>query len=212
MTKIRVFVADDHPVYREGLARYFHDLDGITVVGSASDGIKAIRGIVDSAPDIAIVDLKLPGAGGVEVLEGLTRHGCTTRVLILTAYVDSAAVYQALAAGASGYLEKAASFEEITQAVKAIQDGDTVIAPVVNAALAAEIRTRGREEKKSPLSDRETAVLRLAADGLSAQRIARELSISLPTVRSHLAHIYTKLEVPDRASAVAQAFRRGLIS
>ncbi|MCW2847460.1 MAG: response regulator transcription factor [Marmoricola sp.] len=211
MTSIRVFIADDHPVYREGLASHWASSEVITVVGSTGDGSEAVDAILATTPDIAIVDLKLPGSSGLEILEQLSQLRCPARVLILTAYVDSVTVYRALASGAGGFMEKAASFEEITAAVEAMVAGETVIAPVVSKVLAAEIRNRGVEPQKSLLTDRETAILRLAADGLSGPQIARELGISLPTVKTHLAHVYTKLDVPDRASAVAQAFRRGLL-
>ncbi|WP_416954405.1 response regulator [Nocardioides sp. T5] len=211
MTPIRLFIADDHPVYREGLKSHWTSSEVITVVGSTGDGSQAVDAILAATPDVAIVDLRLPGASGLEILEQLSELHCEARVLVLTAYVDSASVYRALALGAGGFIEKAASFDEITAAVESIVAGETVIAPVVSKALAAEIRNRALEPQKSPLTDRETAILRLAADGLSGPQIARELGISVPTVKTHLAHVYTKLDVPDRASAVAQAFRRGLL-
>lgn len=211
MTTIRVYIADDHPVYREGLESHWASSEAISVVGSTGDGSQAVDAILAAAPDVAIVDLKLPGLSGLEILQQLSEARCEARVLILTAYVDSVTVYRALASGAGGFMEKAASFEEITAAVESMVAGETVIAPVVSKVLAAEIRNRGVEPQKSLLTDRETGILRLAADGLSGPQIARELGISVPTVKTHLAHVYTKLDVPDRASAVAQAFRRGLL-
>jgi two-component system nitrate/nitrite response regulator NarL len=212
MTEIRVFIADDHPVYREGLAQYWAGSHEIVVVGSTGEGSEAAAAILATAPDVAIIDLQLPGADGLAILDSLREAESGTRALVLTAYVDSATVYRALGSGARGFLEKVASFNEITAAVKAIAGGETVIAPSVSGLLASEIRIRADEEQKSILTHRETEVIRLAADGLSAQLIARELGISVPTVKTHLAHVYAKLDVPDRASAVAQAFRRGLLS
>lgn len=209
---LRVLVADDHPVYRDGLARHLNEFDTINVVATACDGRQAISQIASLRPDVAIVDLKLPKADGLEVLEELERKGCQTRVVILTAYVDSATVYRAIAAGASGYLEKGASIDEIRRAIEAVARGETVIAPMVNAALASEIRTRTREDQPSLLTERETGILTLAADGLSTAQIARQLGITQPTVKTHLAHVYQKLDVPDRAAAVAKAFRLGLLS
>jgi two-component system nitrate/nitrite response regulator NarL len=208
---IRVFIADDHPVYREGLASHWASSEVIAVVGSTGDGSKAVDAILAATPDVAVVDLKLPGSSGLEILEQLSQAQCEVRVLILTAYVDSVTVYRALASGAGGFMEKAASFAEITAAVESIARGETVIAPVVSKVLAAEIRNRAVEPQKPLLTNREIGILRLAADGLSAPQIARELGIGVPTVKTHLAHVYTKLDVPDRASAVAQAFRRGLL-
>jgi serine/threonine-protein kinase PknK len=210
--RVRVFIADDHPVYREGLVQHWAVSGDIEVAGSTGNGIDVVAGIRRSGADVAVVDLRLPGMDGLAILSEIAATSLPTAVLILTAYVDSATVYAALAQGARGFLEKAASFEEITRAVLAVAGGETVIAPMVSGVLAAEIRTRGRDEAKSLLTERETAILTLAADGLSAQQIARDLGISVPTVKTHLARIYTKLDVPDRASAVAQAFRRGLLT
>jgi two-component system nitrate/nitrite response regulator NarL len=211
MSGIRVFIADDHPVYREGLARHWSGSGAITVVGSTGDGAAVLRGILETTPDVAVVDLRLPAVDGLQILDQLGPTGSATRVMLLTAYVDSVTVYRAIAAGACGFLEKAASFEEITDAVTRIAAGETVIAPAVSGALAAEIRSRS-EQERPPITERELAILRLAADGLPAQQIARDLHISIPTVKSHLAKIYVKLDVPDRASAVARAFRLGLLS
>jgi two-component system nitrate/nitrite response regulator NarL len=211
VTSVTVVLADDHPVYREGLAGHLRQLLNFTLLGVCSDGPAALTMITAVQPDVAVVDLKLPGATGLEVLQHLQTTGCATKVLILSAYVDSETVYRAVAAGAGGYLEKSASFKEIVDAILAVASGETVIAPMVNAALALEIRERDRGSR-SPLTQRETAVLSLGADGLSTKQIAHELGISLPTVKTHLAHIYDKLGVPDRASAVAQAFRSGLLN
>jgi two-component system, NarL family, nitrate/nitrite response regulator NarL len=208
---LRVYIADDHPVYREGLARHWETSTDITVVGSTGDGAAVVSGIIAASPDVAIVDLLLPNQNGLAILEDLRRRKQSAAVLILTAYVDSATVYNTLAAGARGFLEKAASFDEITQAVLSIAKGDNVIAPMVSGALVDEIRER-EAETRAVLTDREVAVMKLAADGLSSQQIARQLAVGLPTVKSHLTHIYSKLNVPDRASAVAKAFRLGLLS
>jgi two-component system nitrate/nitrite response regulator NarL len=206
---ITVFVADDHPVYREALTEHWQRTEDLNVVGSAGDGAEALAAIHDLMPDVAVVDLKLPGTDGLEIVAELTRTNCPTAVVLLTAYVDSAIIYRALRAGARGYLEKAASLEEITRAVTEVARGQTAIAPSVSSALAAGIRT---SNGATPLTERETDILRCAADGLSSQQIARDLRISVPTVKTHLAHVYAKLQVPDRASAVAQAFRRGILT
>lgn len=211
MKTFTVFIADDHPVYREGLARNWEGVPEIDVVGSAGDGESALAAIRELRPDVAVVDLKLPGLDGMQVLESLFAEDSPTNVLVLTAYMDSTTVYRALTHGARGFLEKAASFDEITDAVLQIGAGGTVIAPFAQQVLARELRTRQDAAERPTLTAREVEILRLAADGHSGQKIASELHVSLATVKSHLQHIYDKLEVSDRASAVAQAIRRGFL-
>lgn len=211
MKQVRVVVADDHPIYRDGLARSWEQFPQIAVVGSAGDGSAALALIREKVPDVAVVDLKLPKLDGMQVLERLHNESHPTRVLILTAYIDSATIYRAFSKGARGYLEKAASFAEITEAVLSIGAGGTVIAPFAQEVLANEIRTRQDEGVRPTLTERELEILRLAADGNSGQSVAAELHISMSTVKSHFQHIYEKLEVSDRASAVAQAIRRGML-
>lgn len=211
MNPIRVFVADDHPVYRDGLAKNWRDYPRIDVIGTAGDGSTAIEGIRTLQPDVVILDLKLPIVDGMVVLKTLLEEGTTARFLILTAYMDSATVYDAFAAGAKGFLEKAASLTEVTQAVLTVGEGATVMAAFAQEVLASELRNRQHQQTNPSLTPRELETLKLVADGHSAQRIALLLHISLATVKSHLQHVYEKLGVSDRASAVAQAIRRGLL-
>jgi two-component system nitrate/nitrite response regulator NarL len=208
---INVFIADDHPVYREGLARNWEAVPQINVIGSAGDGKSALAAIRQLKPDVAVMDLKLPELDGMQVLELLFAEDSPTSVLVLTAYMDSTTVYRALTHGARGFLEKAASFGEITDAVLQVGAGGTIIAPFAQEVLARELRTRRETTEKPILTSREVEILRLAADGASGQKIASELRISLTTVKTHLQHIYDKLDVSDRASAVAQAIRRGFL-
>lgn len=212
MRSIRVIIADDHPVYREGLAHSWDQLARITVVGAAGDGRTAIALIDKTAPDVAIVDLRLPEVDGLGVLDHLEHTASPTRALVLTAYMDSSTVYRAVARGARGFLEKTASFGDITEAVLRIAAGGTVIAPFAQEVLARELRTRRDQEGRPALTAREIDILKLAADGYSAQRIANELFISATTVKTHLQHVYEKLGVSDRASAVAKAIRSGILS
>lgn len=211
MKIINVFIADDHPVYREGLAQNWEGVPQINVIGSAGDGRSALEAIRQLKPDVAVMDLKLPELDGMQVLELLFAEDSPTSVLVLTAYMDSTTVYRALTHGARGFLEKAASFSEITEAVLQIGAGGTIIAPFAQDVLARELRTRQNTTEKPILTSREVEILRLAADGHSGQKIASELHISLTTVKTHLQHIYDKLDVSDRASAVAQAMRRGFL-
>jgi two-component system nitrate/nitrite response regulator NarL len=211
MKILTVFIADDHPVYREGLTQNWKSVPQINVVGSAGDGKSALAAIRELKPDVAVMDLKLPELEGMEILETLFAEGAPTSILVLTAYMDSKTVFRAFTHGARGFLEKAASFDEITEAVLRIGAGGTVIAPFAQDVLARELRTRQDTPDKPTLTAREVDILRLAADGHSGQKIAKELHISLTTVKTHLQHIYDKLDVCDRASAVAQAIRRGIL-
>lgn len=212
MKSIRVLIADDHPVYRDGLARSWEAVPQITVIGAVGDGRQAIELIEEIIPDVAIIDLRLPEMDGLEILDHIRNTGSPTKGLVLTAYMDSSTVHRAISRGARGFLEKAASFGEIADAVLRIAAGGTVIAPYAQDILARELRTRREDEERPALSAREIDILRLAADGYASQRIANELHISVATVKTHLQHIYEKLNVSDRASAVAQALRRGVLS
>ncbi|WP_160669300.1 response regulator [Pseudarthrobacter sp. ATCC 49987] len=211
MKILTIFIADDHPVYREGLAQNWKNVPQIKVVGSAGDGKSALAAIRELKPDVAVMDLQLPELNGMEVLETLFAEAAPTNILVLTAYMDSKTVFRAFTHGARGFLEKAASFDEITDAVLRIGAGGTIIAPFAQDVLARELRTRRDTPDRPTLTAREVEILRLAADGHSGQKIANELHISLTTVKTHLQHIYEKLEVSDRASAVAQAIRRGIL-
>lgn len=211
-TKHRVIIADDHPVYRDGLVRNWADSDRITVIGTAGNGTEALELILRETPDVAVLDLRLPGLDGLGVLEQLQNHDAATRVLMLTAYVDSPTVFRSFALGARGFLEKVASFAEITDAVVAIAEGRTVMASVAQGIIADELRVQEHREAQPTLTGREVEILRLAAEGNSSQQIASTLHISLATVKTHLQHVYEKLGVSDRAAAVAQAIRSGVLS
>lgn len=208
----RVVIADDHPVYRDGLAQNWAGSQRITVVGTCGTGDEALELIVRELPEVAVLDLKLPGRDGLSVLEELRARDIPTRVLILTAYVDSHTVVRAFALGARGFIEKVASFPEITDAVIAIAEGRAVMSSVAQDIIAEELHSREARDARPALTTREMEILRLAAEGHSSQQIATHLRISLATVKTHLQHTYEKLGVSDRAAAVAQALRSGILS
>jgi two-component system, NarL family, nitrate/nitrite response regulator NarL len=210
--QVRILLADDHPVYREGAANLLGQRAEFEVVAQVDNGRKAVDEIRRLEPDVAVVDLRLPGLDGITVVELLEREGSPTRVVILSAFEDSATVYRAIASGARAYLQKVVSGEMLCRTIMAVARGETVIPPALQAGLASEIRAR-RERADDPLlTKRELEILRLAAEGLSAPEIADRLVLGVTTVKTHLQHVYAKLEVSDRTAAVAQALRRGLLS
>jgi two-component system nitrate/nitrite response regulator NarL len=205
-----VLVADDHPVYREGIVRALGERPELELVGQAATGHAALTAIRELAPDVAVLDMRLPGLDGVQVLNAIDREALPTRVVIVSAYLDSEIVYAAIAGGARAYLSKEASRETICDAVGAVARGETVITPEAQGGLAREIQLRSPGARPA-LTQREQEVLRLTAEGLSAPDIGRRLYLSPATVKTHLQHLYSKLEVSDRAAAVAEAMRRGLL-
>ncbi|TYB63205.1 response regulator transcription factor [Nonomuraea sp. PA05] len=200
---LRLLIADDHPIVRDGLRAALGGEPDLEIVGEAADGEEAVRLAGRLAPDIVLMDLRMPGLDGVSAIRLLSGTG--PRVLVLTTFDTD--VLPALEAGASGYLLKDAPPEELVRAVRATHRGETVLAPAVAGRLAEHLRrpARGR------LSKRELEVLRLVAGGATNKEAAAGLFISEASVKTHLLHIYAKLDVRDRASAVAEAYRRGLL-
>jgi two-component system nitrate/nitrite response regulator NarL len=208
---VRVLVADDHPVYREGLARLISSRPEFELVGEVGCGREALHEIRRLNPDVAVVDLRLPDLDGIDIVESVIREGALARVVILSAYEESATVYRAIASGARAYLLKVCSGDVLCGTILAVARGETVIPASLQSGLASEIRARREHRDDAMLTTRELEILRLAADGLSAPEIAARLIISVTTVKTHLQHIYAKLEVSDRAAAVATALRRGVL-
>jgi two-component system, NarL family, nitrate/nitrite response regulator NarL len=208
--RVRVVIAEEHPLYREGVVRAIKERPELELVGEASDGRKALAMIKELQPDVAVLDVKMPALDGLQVANAVVRDAVTTRVLMLSAFLDRQIVFQAVAAGAAGYLTKDADRLEITNAILAVNRGDTVLGPGVQASVAAEVRSRWRPDAPS-LSERERQVLEMIAEGMLAPEIGRRLYLSPATVKSHLQSLYEKLGVSDRAAAVAEAMRRGLL-
>jgi two-component system, NarL family, nitrate/nitrite response regulator NarL len=207
--QFRVVVADDHPLYRDGLVGAIRARRDLELVGQASDGDEALDQILQLVPDLALLDVKMD-VDGPTVLRRIQNAGASTRVVFLSAYLDSALIYSTLEAGAAGFLSKRAGRSAICDALAAAGRGEIVLSPEIQTALGREIRATRRAERCA-LTPREHEVLVLAADGLSASGIGERLFLSAATVKTHLAHTYDKLGVSDRAAAVAEAFRRGLL-
>jgi two-component system nitrate/nitrite response regulator NarL len=210
VARVSVYVGEDHPIYLEGLVRALRQRPEFEVLGSSTDGRQALEEIRRLAPDVAILDENMPGLLGNEVMQAISRDGLATRVLMLSASVDSGVVFRAIANGVSAYLTKDSDRAAICDAVAAVARGQTVLAPQVQAGLAGEVRLREHDSRPA-LSPREHEILERTASGSSAPDIARELHISTATVKTHLRNIYEKLGVSERAAAVAEAMRRGLL-
>ncbi|WP_214371278.1 response regulator [Pseudonocardia sp. H11422] len=206
-------IADDHPVYREGMVRAIGRHPELELVAELSEAMKALAEIRALEPDVAVLDLRLPDLDAITVIETLEQEGLQTKVVIVSAYCESATVYRALSYGARAYLSKVCSGDFLCDAVLAVARGSTVIPGEIQSELASEIRARRERgaDNEPVLSIRELEVLRLAAEGVSSSGIAERLFVSTATVKTHLQHLYTKLEVSDRAAAVAAGFRRGLL-
>jgi two-component system nitrate/nitrite response regulator NarL len=207
---VRVLAADGQPLYRDAVARAIRERPELELVGQVGDGREALEAIGSEEPDVAVIDTTLSGLSGEQVLNAVARDGFHTRVVMIAAHADPSDVYAALAVGAAGYLTKDASARELCDAITAVARGRTVLAPELQAGVAGEIRLRAPHDRPL-MSERERETLTLIAEGLSAPQIGRTLHLSTATVKTHLQHIYEKLGVSERAAAVAEAMRRGLL-
>lgn len=205
---IRVLIVDDHPVVRTGLRGMLAEETRFEVVGEAEDGLRALVAVRNLAPDVALMDLRMPRMDGVATIEAIVAQHVATRVLVLTTYDGDADILRAIGAGATGYLLKDAPREELFRAIEATASGSTWLTPQVASRMVTRFRAPGGE----PLSGRELEVLQLLAKGASNKEIAGALYISEATVKTHLIHVYRKLDVESRTAAVTAAIGRGLIA
>lgn len=209
-SKVSVVVADDHPIFLEGLVRGLSLSGVITVAGEASSGRAALEVIRREKPRVAVIDYRMPEVDGIAVTRAVKRDKLPTRVLIISATSESALVFKALQVGAAGYMNKTSSRSEIVNAVMKIAKGGTVVPEALIDGLADEIRIRSVSQEPI-LSERESQVLRAFSRGLSIPDTAAELVLGASTVKTHTKRLYEKLSVSDRAAAVAEAMRRGLL-
>lgn len=208
LSPIRVLLADDHPVVREGLRGMLAAEPGLDVVGEASSGPVAEALCAELRPDIVLMDLRMPGGGGVDSIRRITAAGLPCRVIVLTTYETDGDILRAVEAGAAGYLLKDLARGELADAIRAAARGETVLAPSVAARLVDQLRARPERPR---LSERERAVLRLVAEGCTNAEIGRRLHIGESTVKTHLLRAFGKLGVDDRTAAVTSALRHGLL-
>lgn len=206
-SQIQIVIVDDHPVVREGLAGMLAGQADFVVVGMAADGAEAIALDARLAPDVILMDLRMPGVDGVGAIQAIKRQRPSANILVLTTYDSDADIVRAVEAGATGYLLKDTPREELFRAVRAASRGESVLAP----AVAARLMTRMRAPAEEALSGREIEVLQLVSTGNSNREIGKALHISTATVKTHLIHIFDKLGVNDRTSAVTVALERGII-
>lgn len=216
MDKIRIVIADDHDVVREGTRTLLEREEDMEVVGEASDGREAVNQIEALKPDVAILDISMPKLSGIEVTRQIKKSFPTIAVLILTVYDNDEYVFALLEAGAAGYLLKDTHGQEIVDAVRSVHSGESVLHPLIASKVIKRAITgpaKPSEEKpETQFSERELEVLKLAAKGLSNQDIAYSLSLSIRTVQGHFNSIFQKLNVGSRTEAVFQGVKRGLIS
>lgn len=206
---ITLVVVDDHPVVRDGLRGMFDSAPDFEVLGEASNGVEGVDLVVRLDPDVVLMDLRMPGGGGVAAIAELAGRGARSKVLVLTTYDTDSDTLPAIEAGATGYLLKDAPRDELFTAVRAAADGRTVLSPAVASRLISRVRTPAAGSES--LSVREREVLELVAKGTSNREIAAELFISEATVKTHLTHVFAKLGAKDRAAAVAIGYDRGIL-
>jgi two-component system NarL family response regulator len=214
---IRVLVVDDHALFRRGLEMVLQQEPDIEVVGEASDGAEALATAVNTTPDIVLMDVRMPRGGGIDACTAIKDAVPSAKIIMLTISDEEADLYEAIKAGAMGYLLKEISIEEVASAVRAVAEGQSLISPSMASKLLTEFatmikKTDERQQLPTPrLTDREMEVLRLVARGLNNRDIAKELFISENTVKNHIRNILEKLQLHSRMEAVVYAVREKLL-
>ena len=214
---IRVLVVDDHALFRRGLQMVLEQEDDIEVVGEAGDGAEAVERAADAMPDIVLMDVRMPKRGGIDACTAIKDAVPSAKIIMLTISDEEADLYDAIKAGASGYLLKEISIEEVAAAIRAVNEGQSLISPSMASKLLTEFasmikRTDDRQQVPTPrLTDREMEVLKLVAKGLNNRDIAKQLFISENTVKNHIRNILEKLQLHSRMEAVVYAVREKLL-
>ena len=209
--KIRVLIADDHAVVRQGLRAFLEVQDDIEVVGEAADGAKAVKLTESLAPDVVLMDLVMPRVDGIEAIRQIRASGSGARVIVLTSFADDQKVFAAVRAGAAGYLLKDVSPNELAEAIRTVNRGEALLNPAVAAKLMQEFAHEARPAASQSLTEREMDVLRLIARGRSNKEIALDLGVAEKTVKTHVSSILGKLQLADRTQAALYAVRERLV-
>lgn len=215
MTNIKLMIADDHKLFREGIKALLAVTDDIEIVGEAEDGDTALKQARELEPDIILMDINMPGLNGIRATEQILEKQPQTRIIMLTMLEDDASIFHAMRAGARGYLLKGADPEEVLSVIRAVAEGQALFGP----AIAARLMNYFKELSAKPaaagtpfpeLTERELEVLRLISQGLNNQEISQKLFLSPKTIRNHITNIFSKLQVADRAQAIVRAREAGL--
>ncbi len=209
--KIRVLIADDHAVVREGLRSFFGVQEDIEVIAEASDGEEAVKKVRAQNPDVVVMDLVMPRMEGVEAIRQIRETNPDVKIIVLTSFADDDKMLAAVKAGATGYLLKDAKPQELSDAIRAANRGEALVHPAVAARLMREVAARDSASPAHSLTARELEVLRLVARGLPNKQIARELEIAEKTVKTHVSNILQKLDLHDRTQAVVYALRERIV-
>lgn len=214
---IRIVLADDHALVREGIRALLALVPDISLVGEAKDGTEAVRIVVEASPDVMLLDMRMPGGDGLWVVRELRRRDLLPSTLILSTFDDDAAALDVVRAGARGFLLKDVTLDQLVDGVRTLAAGGTMIRPLMSARAEGELATMGVQILAAPdgeladLTEREREVLRLLASGFSNREIARALFVAEGTVKNHVSNILTKMGVRDRTRAVIKAAERGLL-
>ena len=209
--KIRLFLADDHTLVRQGIAALLAKSPDIEVVGQCGNGRKVMDGVVETKPDVLVLDLAMPGLNGMDVCRQLTRKAKGVAVLILTMYADEEFIVRSLENGANGYLLKEAAPEQLVEAVRTVARGDLFLGPGVPRSILSRLTSRTEDDPYERLTSREREVFQLIAEGKTNRKIAEILALSVKTVDTHRAHLMRKLDIHDQTSLVKIAIQKGVI-
>lgn len=212
---IKVFLVDDQTLVRQGVRSLLELSEDIEVIGEAGDGKAAVELIPEAGPDVVLLDMRMPGMSGLEVLDALAGRGALPPTIILTTFDDDTLVLSGIRAGAKGYLLKDVKLEDLVEAVKTVAAGGSLVKPAVTERLLEGLERMRNEfsslDRPDPLTDRETEILRLMAGGYSNKEIANSLGVAEGTVKNHVSNILSKLGVRDRTRAVLKAFELGIV-
>ena len=209
--KIRLFLADDHTLVRQGIAALFAISPDIEVVGECGNGLNVMDGVLETKPDVVVLDLAMPGLNGMDVCRQLTRKAKGVAVLILTMYADEEFIVRSLENGANGYLLKEAAPDQLVEAVRTVARGDLFLGPGVPRSILSRLTSRTDDDPYDRLTSRERQVFQLIAEGKTNRKIAEILGLSVKTVDTHRAHLMRKLDIHDQTSLVKIAIQKGII-